>query len=215
MTIAAIVPAYNEEKNVAAVLRSLKNASIFSDVILVDDGSTDSTADVGQREGVRVITQKNTGKAGAMAAGALATNADILFFADADLIGFEARHSEAVIAPVREGRAGMSVGLRDRGARMWWILEHLLPVIGGERAILRSHFLNISQHRAAQCFGIETVMNAYCARRRIPVILVRMPGVSIIRKEQKVGFLKGFSQRVKMFWQILQTEIMLFFSRGL
>lgn len=212
--IAAIIPAYNEEKNVARVIRALKQVSSISEVIVVDDGSLDDTAVVASREGARVIRQTNTGKAGAMAAGARSTRADILFFADADLVGFTTEHASAVIDPVAQGRAGMSVGIRGWGRVPLWVMKYCVPVIGGERAIVRTYFLNLVVHRAAQRYGIETVMNAYCARHHISVILVRMHGVSLIRKEQKIGWIAGFSARLRMFGQILRTELILLFDRN-
>lgn len=215
MKIVAIIPAYNEAKSIARVLRVIQSSPLFSEIIVVDDGSTDGTGDSAQAEGVRVIRQENKGKAGAMATGARATDADVLFFADADLIGLKREHLAAVIQPVIDGRAGMTVGIRGWGTIPQWVFQYILPVIGGERAILREHFLNLSAHSAAQRYGIETVMNIYCKRHGIPVILVRMRGVSIVRKEQKVGALKGFSQRVRMFWQIFKTEIMLIGDKNL
>lgn len=108
----------------------------------------------------------------------------------------------------------MSVGIRGWGRIPLWVMQHCVPVIGGERAILREHFLKIAAHRAAVRYGIETVMNAYCARHRIPVILVRMHGVSLIRKEQKIGWAAGFCARLRMFGQIVRTELILLFNRN-
>lgn len=213
-TIAAIVPAYNEEKNIARVIRALKQVPLISEVIVVDDGSEDETARAASQELVRVLRQANTGKAGAMVAGARSTQADILFFADADLIGFTPDHAAAVIDPVVRGYAGMSVGIRGWGRIPIWVMQHCVPVIGGERAIARKHFLKIAEHRASQRYGIETVMNAYCVRHRIPVMLVRMRGVSLIRKEQKIGLIAGLRARLWMFSQIIRTELTLFFDRN-
>ncbi|MEK7122277.1 MAG: glycosyltransferase family 2 protein, partial [Patescibacteria group bacterium] len=174
MKIAAVIPAYNEEKNIARVLRAVQSSVLFSEIIAVDDGSTDGTADVIHAEGVRVIRQENQGKAGAMATGVRATDADAIFFADADLIGLGDEHIAAVIQPVVDGRAGMTVGIRGWGNVPQWMFQHILPVIGGERAIRREHFLKLSAHPAARRYGIETVMNVYCKLHDIPVILVRM-----------------------------------------
>lgn len=211
----AIIPAYNEEKNIAAVIRALKQSPMISEIIVVNDGSTDMTGDVAKAEGARVITQENKGKAAAMAVGARAANADVIFFADADLLGFTVDHIRDVIAPVQDGRAGMSVGIRGWGNTPMWVMKYVLPVIGGERALRRDDFLRLSAHPAAKRFGIETVMNAYCKKHRIYVILVRMYGVSQIRKEQKYGLWKGFRARVRMFAEIIKTEIALIGDRTL
>lgn len=207
--ITAIIPAYNEEKNIANVIRAFKQSPLISEIIVVNDGSTDATGNVARAEGARVITQENKGKAGAMAVGAAVAQTDIIFFADADLIGFTPDHAAAVINPIATGRAGMSVGIRGWGNTPLWVMKYVLPVIGGERALRRDYFLALSAHSASQRFGIETIMNFYCKKRRIPVILVRMLGVSQVRKEQKYGLWKGFKARVRMFAEIIKTEIAL------
>lgn len=204
--IAAIIPAYNEEKNIASVIRAFQKSPLISEIIVVSDGSTDSTGAVAREEGARVIVQANAGKAAAMTAGARATRAGILFFADADLLGFTHTHIETVLSPMMNSGAGMTVGLRDRGPLMWPLLQHVFLVIGGERAISRTHFLNIAAHPAARRFGIESVMNAYCKKHRIPVILVPMHAVTQVVKERKYGVIKGFTARIRMIRDIVRTE---------
>lgn len=213
--ISAIVPAYNEEKNIEYVLRALTQSSRISEVIVVDDGSLDQTAAVAAQEGARVITQKNQGKAGAMATGAHAARGEFLFFVDADLRGFQEEHIEALIRPVRERGTGMSVGLRDRGAHLWWFLERVLPVIGGERVMRRDHFLSLVSHNTARRYGIEIVMNTYCAKHHIPVILVRMPGVTPVINEEKYGLLRGLSRRIRMITHVIHAMVSAPFERTL
>ncbi|MDP2630354.1 MAG: glycosyltransferase family 2 protein [Candidatus Uhrbacteria bacterium] len=209
--IAAIVPAYNEENNIRTVLRVLRQSHELSEIIVVDDGSTDQTGKAALEEGVRVVRQENQGKAGAMATGANNTSADILFFSDADLLGLTPGHIADVIAPVRDGSAGMTVGMRDRGPVGIWMMEHILPIIGGERAISRDIFLNIVQGNTARRFGIEILMNAYCKKNRIPVRLVRMQGVGHIIKEVRYGFWTGFIARVRMIGEILKAKLFVLF----
>ncbi|MBI4600234.1 glycosyltransferase family 2 protein [Candidatus Uhrbacteria bacterium] len=210
--IAAIIPAYNEEKNIGAVLRALKSARELAEIIVVDDGSTDRTADVARKEHVRVVRQENRGKASAMAAGAKNTEADILLFADADLVGLTGEHVTALLEPVIRGDAGMTVGMRDRSIVALWFMEHLLPVIGGERALARDVFLRMVERHASKRFGIETVMNAYCKKHHISVRLVRLPGLSHIIKEVRYGFWIGLRARIRMIGQILRAEISTLFD---
>jgi len=211
-TVSAIVPAYNEEKNIGRVIEALKKSSLLSEIIVVDDGSTDATARIAATHGVYVISEKNSGKAAAMVAGAVHTAADILFFADADLLGFGPEHIEALLKPVIEKRAGMTVGIRDRGRVGVWMMEHVLPIIGGERAVPRDIFLRMSRHNAAHHFGIEIVMNAYCHLRHLPVKLIRMRGVTPIIKERKYGLWKGLKARAMMIVQILSAELAVLFD---
>ena len=67
MKVAAVIPAYNEERTVASVVRAVREAPSISEVIVVDDGSTDRTAQVARQAGARVVhLETNVGKGGAM-----------------------------------------------------------------------------------------------------------------------------------------------------
>ena len=66
----AVVPAYNEAATVARVVRSLRESAPDFDVLVVDDGSTDATADEARAAGARVVTLPfNLGIGGAVQAG--------------------------------------------------------------------------------------------------------------------------------------------------
>ena len=89
--IDAIVPAFNEEACIIDTVRSLKANPYINKVIVVNDGSTDSTASIldllaiGCRR-VKVIHQKNTGKGGALMNGLSQSDAPYVFLTDADTV---------------------------------------------------------------------------------------------------------------------------------
>jgi glycosyltransferase involved in cell wall biosynthesis len=69
-TALAVVPAYNEARTVTGVVRSLRDHAPHYDVLVIDDGSTDRTADLAQRAGARVLRLPfNIGIGGAVQAG--------------------------------------------------------------------------------------------------------------------------------------------------
>lgn len=85
MRVVTVIPAFNEERTVESVVRG---ALEHGDVILVDDGSTDRTAALGEEAGARVISHpKNLGKGAALKTGireALGGDYDVIVFMDAD-----------------------------------------------------------------------------------------------------------------------------------
>lgn len=86
-SISVIVPAYNAAATLPPCLAALAAQSYPRDayeVIVVDDGSTDNTADLARAAAVRVITQPNAGPAAARNRGAAAANGELLLFTDAD-----------------------------------------------------------------------------------------------------------------------------------
>ena len=85
MLISVIIPAYNAENTLPACLEGLRAQTRPPDeVVVVDDGSTDCTAEVAARYRVKVVRQANQGPAAARNAGAQHACGDLLLFTDAD-----------------------------------------------------------------------------------------------------------------------------------
>jgi glycosyltransferase involved in cell wall biosynthesis len=85
-----IIPAHNEEAFLAATLRTLvSSADILGEpyeVIVVDDASTDGTADIARQLGARVVAVNNRQIAATRNAGARAARGEVLVFVDADTL---------------------------------------------------------------------------------------------------------------------------------
>lgn len=88
MRVSVIVPAYNSERTIGQCLDSLISQTVRRsdyEIIVVDDGSTDGTADiVGKYTGVKLIRQDNAGPAAARNKGAFESSSEIILFTDAD-----------------------------------------------------------------------------------------------------------------------------------
>lgn len=89
--ISVVIPAKNAAGILPACLRAAAGQAPLRleqdyEIILVDDGSSDETAEVARKMGVRVIHQANTGPAGARNTGARAARGEILAFTDADCV---------------------------------------------------------------------------------------------------------------------------------
>lgn len=90
MSISVIIPAYNEAQNLKQLLSEIKNVSFpeatYVEIIVVDDGSEDDTAEIARTEGVRVIKHPyNMGNGAAIKTGLRNATGDICVFIDADL----------------------------------------------------------------------------------------------------------------------------------
>jgi glycosyltransferase involved in cell wall biosynthesis len=215
MNIAAIIPAYNEEKNISRVLDVLRDSSVFSSIIVVDDGSKDGTARVARAHGARVVQKENSGKGAAMIRGVRVSDAEYIFFCDADVVGLTSEHILSLTDPVISGKAAMTIGLRDRGL-LTWLLSYIAPILGGERVLSRSLFLSFVEaftEKKLSDFGIETYMNMYCLHHGLYILPVKMKGVTQIIKEQKYGLWVGFFARMRMVWHIIRAEAHTFFIK--
>lgn len=205
--VAAVVPAYNEEKTVGDVVRTLVASKMFDEVIVVSDGSTDGTAEEARKAGATRVDSLHIqgGKGGALLHGITHTDADVIMFADSDLYGFTPEHVRAVLGPVLKGQRSMNVGLRDRGKFMTRLEAHL-PLIGGERALGRAIIENIPP-RFLQGFMVEAALNYYCRSRRLSYGTVPLWGLKIRHKYEKVGWVVGLWQYIKMTLQVIQSML--------
>jgi glycosyltransferase involved in cell wall biosynthesis len=210
--VAAIVPAYNEATRIERVLGVLTQCPALHEIIVVNDGSLDDTATVAlqfaQRQktpdapAVRVINLPvNRGKGGAMFAGATATDADVIIFFDADLIGLKPEHVERILKPVLEGEVAMSIGVFRGGRLSTDMAQILVPYISGQRALLRDLFTEIPGIERTRS-GVEIALTLHFRRNRYPVAMVTVEGVTHTMKEEKLGWARGVWARAKMYAEI-------------
>lgn len=111
-----IIPALDEEESVGAVVRGLLEQGCVREILVVDNGSRDRTAEVAAAAGARVIDEprRGYGQACLSAIAALQPDCDIVAFADADQSD-DPRDLEALLAPLLAGRADLVIGSRVLG----------------------------------------------------------------------------------------------------
>src|SRR3989344_7889645 len=108
--ISAIIPAYNEEKTIGGVINALKEAGI-GEIIVVDDGSSDTTAQIAEGLQAKVIKQKKrSGKGAAIKKGIKSASGEVIVFVDADLIGLDHKKIVNLISPITKGKADFVKG---------------------------------------------------------------------------------------------------------
>ncbi|MBO8167752.1 MAG: glycosyltransferase [Thermoanaerobacteraceae bacterium] len=202
--ISAVIPAYNEEKTIADVVRVCGNVPLISEIIVVDDGSHDETAAVAERAGARVISlPENMGKGGAMMVGVKNSSGSIIVFLDADLIGLTEKHVVDLVLPVYHDEADMTVGIFGHGRFTTDLAQFLAPFLSGQRAVKRHVIEQISDLDATR-FGVEVALTRYSAEHNLRVKEVELTDLTHLMKEEKLGMLKGFLARLKMYWEIAQ-----------
>lgn len=186
--IAAIIPAYNEGKNIAQVLNVITKVDFLDDIIVIDDGSTDNTAEVvNSFEKIKLIkNKKNKGKAHAMQQGIDATDADILFFSDADLIGLTPEIIKKIIQPVVEKRYSMYIGVRDNVMQK---VVTLFALNSGERAITKDLWDKLPDHFKYR-YRIEAGLNFIAKTQGDGYGWEKFDYYQTL-KEKKYGFFKG------------------------
>ncbi|MDP4149307.1 MAG: HAD-IB family phosphatase [Bacteroidota bacterium] len=103
--ISVIIPTLNEEKTIARVIRETKRNQLVSEIIVVDDLSTDNTVAEAQKENIRIITSTHIGKGYAMREGMLIAENEILVFLDPAIPNFTADIINKLAAPLIQDEA--------------------------------------------------------------------------------------------------------------
>lgn len=202
--IAAIIPAYNEEKTIAGVLSVLTRSHEVAEIIVVDDGSTDRTGQVAGIFGVSLIQlPENRGKGGAVKAGLDSTRAEIILFLDADLVGLNTGHVRELLFPVVSGNAEMSIGLFESGRKVTDLAQRVAPYLTGQRVVKRTVLEQVNDLDITR-FGFEIALTRLVDALQLPVAEVQLHNLTHVTKEEKMGLLKGFAARLRMYWEIVR-----------
>jgi glycosyltransferase involved in cell wall biosynthesis len=114
--IVVIIPALDEEGAIARVIGQIPPPA--SEVVVVDNGSRDQTAEVARRAGARVVGEPRRGYGQACLTGIAATpDADVYVFLDGDASDHPEQLPE-IVAPILSGVADLVIGSRTLGRRL-------------------------------------------------------------------------------------------------
>lgn len=128
MKISVIIPVYNEVGTIQEIVRRVHDQGFASEIVIVDDGSTDGTQDIlatfDGKNGIRVILcAENRGKGAAVRTGIESSTGEVLVIQDADL-EYNPREIKFLLQPIEEGLADVVYGSRFLGGArrpvMFW-----------------------------------------------------------------------------------------------
>jgi len=187
--VSVVIPALNEEEPIAGVVRECFATGVPVEVIVVDNGSTDRTADRAREAGARVITAPR-GYGRACAAGARAVSVpqsrdDIVVFLDGDGSDIPAFIPQ-LVEPIASGTHDFVIGSRTRGQRepgsmnfqqilsgrvAGWVMQLLYGVRYTDmcpfRAIRRDALAKLDMREETYGWNLEMQMKAARAGLRI------------------------------------------------
>ena len=169
-SVSVVIPARNEAATIAKVVEAVASPHLLSaggtglvdEIVVVDDGSTDGTAELARGAGARVhVLDQARGKGQAMAAGLAASTGDFVVFLDGDVENTHANYLPALLGPlVLDPEVRLVKGFYERplggsvtgGGRVTELvarpilellfpeLKHLLQPLAGETAAARATF---------------------------------------------------------------------------
>lgn len=216
MKLSVIIPCYNEERTIGAIIDAVHASPYASkEIIVVDDCSRDNTRAILEREIAsrvdRVIYHDvNQGKGAALRSGIQAATGDIVVIQDADL-EYDPNEYPLLVEPILQGKADVVYGSRFMGGRPHRVLYFWHRVGNGVLTFLSNMFTNLDLTDMETCykvfrreiiqgitieenrFGFEPEITAKVARTRCRIYEV---GISYYGRTyedgKKIGWNDGF-----------------------
>ena len=188
--VTVIIPALNESGNIRQLVHDVQ-ATVPAEVIVVDNGSTDSTAQEAHQAGAKVVSEPRRGYGYACAAGvAESQDADVLVFLDGDH-SFAPSDLPSLLAPIDDRRVDMVLGSRALGhiapgampphQRFGnWLVSRLMNVLyglsitdlGPYRAIRRQLLMELDMREMTYGWPTEMIVKAAHRKARIAEVPV-------------------------------------------
>jgi glycosyltransferase involved in cell wall biosynthesis len=187
-----VVCAYNEADRIRNILDVIVGHPALSEVIVVNDGSTDATAALLCRyPQIRVLSHSpNRGKTYALSRGVAEARHEYLMLLDADLSGVTPADIDALAAPVMRGEADVSISLRSNSL---WVYRRMgLDFVSGERLVPRRLLADaVETMQRLPRWGGEVFMNELFIAEGCRISVVKWSRVVNIRKYEKTGVWRG------------------------
>src|SRR6266849_2816772 len=220
--VTVVVPAFNEERTIRVAVETLLESEYpHLEVIVVDDGSQDGTADrirdLHEQGRIRLIRQRNAGKAGALNTGIAAATGEVVLYTDADSLFLRDTVAKMVrwfADPTIDAVCGNDMPLRARTGlqKLLAITTHIgtgyvrralsivgcLPIISGNLGAVRRRVLEeIGGFRPLWGEDLEITWRLHERRKRIvfdpePAVLADCPATFGALWKQRVRWMRSY-----------------------
>ena len=210
MKATAIICAFNEENTISNLLIDVLCTTIFDEVIVINDGSSDNTKQYILELKLRfeftdIHLNENHGKGYAMSIGVEIASSECIVFIDADLSNFSDLHARFLLNPLFNNKAAMVMGqLPDT---VFKNKTNPFRSLTGQRAVYKNDIIQLVEKMKPSGYGVETIINMYYKANHKKVIYVRLDQLYHHTKFKKSGTQKALSDFAIEGYQILASTI--------
>lgn len=205
MSLSVIIPVFNEERTISSVIDIVRLWGKAKEIIVVNDGSTDTTLAAIRQflDAVILITyRKNRGKGYAIARGIRASRGDSFMFLDADLVGLTVKDLDILVKPMFRGIVDMVVGIPNT----WGVGKHpIYDQFSGERVVRRVGIDGYIRDIRQSGYGLEVLLNHIYQNKT--VVKVKLPHVYILRKTDKHSMNRWVNGYIKEASEVMQQVL--------
>lgn len=179
LTVSALVPAYNEQRNIAQILSILKKSLFFDEIICINDGSTDQTLGIIKNiPGIKIVNLgKNSGKAKAIVAGIKKAKGEIVVFIDADVVGLKNDSINKLITPLKKRISEAVIGYPIKSK-----MDKFFKPLSGERAYFRKDLLPHLSSLKNKRWGLELHLNYLYRGKKVKIIPLQIKNTMKYKK---------------------------------
>ncbi len=226
MKLSVVIPVYNEVNTLLPLIERVQRSPVDKEIIVVDDCSTDGTADLLKRTSLAanvktMFHQVNQGKGAALRTGFAEATGDMVIVQDADL-EYDPEEYPKLIKPIVDGLADVVYGSRFAGGETHRVL-YFWHSIGNHLLTLCSNaFTNLNLTDMETCykvfrrevlqrivieenrFGFEPEITAKMAKLRVRVFEV---GISYAGRTYEEGKKIGWKDGVRALWCIAKYNV--------
>jgi glycosyltransferase involved in cell wall biosynthesis len=164
--VSIVICAFNEEETIEYVVRKCREYNPESEIIVVNDGSEDSTEQIllGLQEELSLKylgLPENKGKSNAMVAGVEKAEKEVILFFDADVSGIKKKHFRQLLEPLFDEKQPADMVLGSPSETLIDYRVNPFKSLTGERAIRKKDLEPVLKNMMDIRFGVETYINLY------------------------------------------------------
>ncbi|MCK4661647.1 MAG: glycosyltransferase family 2 protein [Bacteroidales bacterium] len=208
--VSAVICVYNEGKTIENVIISVSKSEIVNEVIVVNDGSTDSTEKIIQKikeviEIKNIYLKENKGKGYAMAIGVENAENEIIVFIDADQTTTVNGYIKQIVNPLLNQESDMVLGYSTVNILSKDI--NPLKILTGERGLYKKDIFPILDKIKESRFGVETLLYFYFISIGKSIKFIQLVGLKHNNKYKKESITKATTSYINEGWEIAYTVI--------